>query len=234
MLAADWARFRYQAKLFEEFLPVEELLPMAQAIGRVFARLGEKKNRNTARMKFLIVKLGMEEFKRLVLEERASLPEDPRWTGYLKDVDQFQEMPLKPPALLQLSAPGPEGFEEWRRTQRLPSAASGLRHSHCGAAAGRHHRDPVAELADLARKYVKETIRTTVEQNIVLRWVSEADLPALYAELRDAGLHALGRRHDRRRRCLPGHRHLQVGYCLLARPGGRTPHAPGGKECSHG
>src|SRR6266436_5243700 len=34
-----------QAKLFDEFLPEEELLPIAQAISRVFARLGEKKNR---------------------------------------------------------------------------------------------------------------------------------------------------------------------------------------------
>src|SRR6266852_5549687 len=41
-----------QAKLFAPFLPEEELLPMAQAIARVFARHGEKKNRNTARIKF--------------------------------------------------------------------------------------------------------------------------------------------------------------------------------------
>ena len=36
----------HQAKLFDAFLPEEELLPTAQAISRVFARLGEKKNRN--------------------------------------------------------------------------------------------------------------------------------------------------------------------------------------------
>src|SRR5713101_4777700 len=50
----------YQAKPFEEFVTEEELLPLCQAIARVFARLGEKKNRNTARLKFLVVKLGME------------------------------------------------------------------------------------------------------------------------------------------------------------------------------
>src|SRR5258706_6938703 len=32
----------YKAQLFDEFLPEEELLPTAQAIARVFARLGEK------------------------------------------------------------------------------------------------------------------------------------------------------------------------------------------------
>src|ERR1700676_833696 len=49
-------------------------------LARVFARLGEKKNRNTARMKFLVAKLGMEEFKKLVTAERATLEDDPRWT----------------------------------------------------------------------------------------------------------------------------------------------------------
>jgi sulfite reductase (ferredoxin) len=43
-------------------------------------------------------------------------------------------------------------------------------------------------LADLARRFTRETIRTTVEQNIVLRWVSEADLPELYAALETLGL----------------------------------------------
>src|SRR5437763_5824434 len=69
----------YQAQLFDEFLPEEELLPLARAIGRVFARLGEKKNRNKARLKFLVQKLGIDEFRRLVMEERNSMPEDPRW-----------------------------------------------------------------------------------------------------------------------------------------------------------
>src|SRR5690349_11020351 len=35
----------HQAKLFDEFVPEDQLLPLARAIGRVFARLGEKKNR---------------------------------------------------------------------------------------------------------------------------------------------------------------------------------------------
>jgi sulfite reductase (ferredoxin) len=35
----------YTAKLYDEFVPEEEIMPLAQAISRVFARLGEKKNR---------------------------------------------------------------------------------------------------------------------------------------------------------------------------------------------
>src|SRR5271169_1800812 len=85
----------YMAKLFDSFVPVDEILPLTQAIARVFARLGEKKNRNRARIKFLVQDLGIEKFKELVLEERKILPHDPRWAGYVKDAEQLEEAPLK-------------------------------------------------------------------------------------------------------------------------------------------
>ncbi|MDB5331916.1 MAG: nitrite and sulphite reductase 4Fe-4S region, partial [Phycisphaerales bacterium] len=44
----------HQAKLMFEFLPEEDLLPVSRAIGRIFARLGEKKNRQKARLKFVV------------------------------------------------------------------------------------------------------------------------------------------------------------------------------------
>ena len=86
----------YQAKLFDPFVPPEELLPLAQAIGRVFAKYGEKKNRSRARIKFLIQDLGIEKFRELVLEERKNLPPDPRWTEYVESAAAFTEAPLKP------------------------------------------------------------------------------------------------------------------------------------------
>src|SRR5579862_6451930 len=85
----------YQAKLFDSFVPPEELLPLAQAIARVFAQHGEKKNRSRARIKFLIQDLGIEKFRELVLEERKNLTPDPRWTEYVKGIDGYQESPLK-------------------------------------------------------------------------------------------------------------------------------------------
>jgi sulfite reductase (ferredoxin) len=181
-----------QAKLFDEFLPEEELLPIAQATARVFARLGEKKNRNTARLKFLVTKLGMPEFKRLVLAERATLPHEPAWTAYLKDIPTYQETPLKPPSLLQIGSVRPEGFDAWNKTNVYQQRQAGYATVTVALPLGDITADQLRVLADLARKYVKETIRTTVEQNIVLRWVSESDLPALYSELKEAGLASPG------------------------------------------
>ncbi len=69
----------HQAFLYSDFVPADEMLPLAQAIARVFARDGEKANRAKARMKFLIGKIGFDEFKKRVEEERARLPHDPAW-----------------------------------------------------------------------------------------------------------------------------------------------------------
>lgn len=47
-------------------------------------------------------------------------------------------------------------------------------------------------IADIGRRYVRETVRTIVERKLVLRWVSEMDLPQLYGELNALGLAETG------------------------------------------
>lgn len=177
-----------QARLFDEFVPEEEILPLCQAVGLVFARLGEKKNRNTARLKFVVSKLGIDEFRRLVLEERAGLKYDPRWTSYLKEAHVHQEEALKPASLLQIEPVRPEGFDKWQRVNVYQQRQEGYSTVTIALPLGDITGPQLRKVADLARKYVKETIRSTVEQNLVLRWVSNADLPALYAELNEAHL----------------------------------------------
>src|SRR3989475_7352299 len=168
----------HQAKLFDEFLPEEELLPIAQAISRVFARLGEKKNRAAARIKFLVTKLGIEEFRRIVLEERKIMPEDDRWTGYLPNVARYQETPKRQPARLN-GHERPDGFEAWYRTNVYQQRQAGYAVVTVTLPLGDMSSRQCRQLADIARRFSGDNIRTTVEQNIVLRWISEADLPDL-------------------------------------------------------
>ncbi|MBI4551697.1 MAG: nitrite/sulfite reductase [Candidatus Latescibacteria bacterium] len=177
----------YQAKLFDAFVPEEELLPIAQAISRVFARLGEKKNRARARIKFLVNNLGMEEFKRLILEERASLPPDPTWTAHLDRLHAHEETPLKPASSLNGTAHS-EGFRRWVETNVRPQKQPGYVVVTVTLPLGDITAGQLRGLVDIARRFVNDTLRTTVEQNFVLRWVSEADLPEMYAALDRIGL----------------------------------------------
>tara|TARA_B100001123_G_scaffold451307_1_gene630483 strand:+ start:12562 stop:14832 length:2271 start_codon:yes stop_codon:yes gene_type:complete len=181
----------HQAKLFEEFLPEEELMPIAQAISRVFARLGEKKNRARARIKFLVAQLGIDEFKRLVLEERNKLNPDPRWTDYLKTTISYQEKPLIVSKPLKGNRLSPD-FTEWVRTNVYTQRQSDYAVATIALPLGDLTAHQMRQLADISRKYVGDTVRTTVEQNIVLRWVSESDLPNLYKDLQSSGLAGAG------------------------------------------
>jgi sulfite reductase (ferredoxin) len=117
----------YQAKVFDEFLTPEEMLPVAQAISRIFGKYGEKQNRARARMKFLVQNWGIEKFKQMVLEERAKLPVDLRWTDYIKAIEAQEEKPS-------------------------PAKAAWLRRGDCRPAAGGHH----GQSASIARRYRAE------------------------------------------------------------------------------
>ncbi|MCY3575583.1 MAG: nitrite/sulfite reductase [Chloroflexi bacterium] len=177
----------HQAKPLAEFVKPEELLPLTQAIARVFARLGEKKNRNRARLKFLVAKLGIDEFRRLVEAELETLPHDPRHTAYLDDVNDFVYTPAKAGLLLN-GAPLPDGFADWYRSNVYRQAQPGYSVVTLHTPLGDFTARQAFALADTARKYVGDNIRLTVEQNIVFRWVADADLPALCRELREIGL----------------------------------------------
>ena len=179
----------YKAKLFDEFLPEEEFLPMAQAISRVFARLGEKRNRARARIKFLIANLGIDEFRRLVLEERQKLSPDPRWTAHLATVNEQVEEALKAGVSLNGSE-RPEGFEAWYATNVYKQRQPGYVAATVTLPLGDASAEQLRALADIARRFVKDTLRTTVEQNILFRWLSEADLPEFYRAIRAIGLGA--------------------------------------------
>ena len=181
----------HQARLFSEFLPEEELLPIAQAMARVFARLGEKKNRARARIKFLVAQLGIDEFKRLVVEERENLTPDERWTAHLEIAASNAETPLRSASALNGGAL-PDGFDAWRRTNVYHQRQARYTVAAVTLPLGDLTSRQLRQLADICRRYVGDTVRTTVEQNIVLRWVSEADLPGLYRELSAVGLGAPG------------------------------------------
>jgi sulfite reductase (ferredoxin) len=185
----------YQAKLFQEFVPPEELLPLAQAIARIFARYGEKKNRNRARIKFLIQDMGIEKFRELVLAERQVLPFDPRWTELIEEARaQFQESGLKPavdvPELVLIGSANGSGAElqQWLKSNTRPQRQPGYVTVIVALPLGDITANQLRSLADIVRRFTKETVRTTVEQNFVIRWVSKADLPEIFKALKSVGL----------------------------------------------
>jgi len=189
----------HEAQLVSEFVTQEELLPLTQAVCRVFARLGEKENRGRARIKFLVAKLGIEEFRELVFEERAKLPHDPRWTAYIADLPKYKETALKSGAPLPPAKNGEHSsaFRAWYRSNVRPQRQEGYAVVTVKLPLGDITSDQMRALADVAGEFTGDNVRLTVEQNIVLRWIREADLPKLHAaleaiDLSEAGAEGIG------------------------------------------
>ena len=63
----------YLANVVYEFLHEDEIIPYIETVLRVFDRHGERTNRNKARLKFLIQKIGLDEVLRLIEEERIAI-----------------------------------------------------------------------------------------------------------------------------------------------------------------
>jgi sulfite reductase (ferredoxin) len=104
-------------------------------------------------------------------------------------VDEQTETPLKAGVSLN-GGERPEGFAAWHATNVYRQRQAGYAAATVTLPLGDVSADQLRALADIARRFVKDTLRTTVEQNILFRWVSEADLPEFYQAITAIGLGA--------------------------------------------
>ncbi len=175
------------AQLLEPFTLAEDLILTAEAVVRVFDRLGNRQNRTRARMKFLIEEGGIEEFRRLVFEERRVVWS--AWPGEPPPAPEAQEPGLSP-AMARPASNGlaPAGFEVWRKTNVVAQRQAGFYAVYVTVSGGDLTPDQFRILAALLRRFPDLEARTVITQNLVLRWAREEWLPLLYATLAEAGL----------------------------------------------
>jgi len=176
------------AFLLHEFMPMEDLLPTCDAMIKVFDNLGNRKNRNKARMKFVIEKLGFEEFKRRFEAEYAIIRKSYNGQVNLPTIADAAPVlsKVEGPQLIQPTKPnggngakgngGPGGnghaetpFDMWRRTnvslQRQPDFSTAF----IRLAMGDITAAQMLEVADLIDEYANGNIRTTIQQNLCIR-----------------------------------------------------------------
>ncbi|MBI2105025.1 MAG: nitrite/sulfite reductase [Candidatus Omnitrophica bacterium] len=172
------------ADALEPFTPIQQLLPTSEAIVRVFNQHGERKNRQRARMKFLIERVGLAEFQRLVFAERAAL---------LKDLSRFPPLP-EPQPLEATSSPetlppvGMAALRRWLATNARPQRQAGHWIVTVRLPLGDLNVHQMRELAELARWCSRGELITTQWQDLCLPWVESGQLERLYDQLAEIGL----------------------------------------------
>ena len=178
------------ADVLVDFIPVREQLRTIEATIRVWDRFGERRNKNKARIKFLVAKLGIDEFRRLFEAELATLPPAGSEQYREPDFTLIEEAPTAGSYASRNGGPAKqrEGFEVWRRTNALKQAQEGYFTAHVLLPIGDATATQLHALAEIARKYAGGHTRTAASQNFVLRWIHADDLAAVHGELVDIGL----------------------------------------------
>ena len=182
----------FLAKVAYEFLPIDGLLPFIEASIRVFDRYGERNSRHKARMKYIISKLGIEEFLKIVEDEKLAV--------------QYQDSDLK--LIQQNSVKKFEGdiiskeeylksvtnfsFKKWVETNVIEQKQEGYFAVFLKVLIGNFSTIQARRLASLVSKYAEDDIRFTIDQSILLKYIKPQDLQSLYVDLRAIGLASIG------------------------------------------
>ena len=174
------------AKPLYEFVSVDDYLRVALAIWTVFNNADTlRKNRMMARLKVLIDRIGLDEFRTLVDAELEKIgPIDP--TPYIEVDELLRETP--PPAVSGNGAGASEEFHKWRETNVEAQRQEGYYSIMVKPERGNLDGSQFRALADMMRRYTGGRARATQEQNLVLRYVPEGSLHAVWEELDRIGL----------------------------------------------
>jgi sulfite reductase (NADPH) hemoprotein beta-component len=201
------------AGVLHEWLPAAELPHVAEAVLRVFHRLGDYKHKQRNRMKFMIKTLGWDrwiaEYERELAAARAdsavppldidppSAESAPTWqrsgapSPNLIAARVAAGTPIGPgitPVLAPVYLPGDDAYLRWRTTNVRPQKQFGYVSATATVPLGDLTSEQMRVLAELSRAYGDGTVRVTIDQNLLFRWVSVGDLRELYRRLAAASL----------------------------------------------
>ena len=165
-----------------DFLHEDDLIPYIESTLRVFDRHGERNNRNKARMKFLVAKLGLEEVLKLIDEEKIAnnakkfvidretiqLPEIPEQTSY-------------PDVIIS----DPLHYESWLKTNVFEQKQKGFYGVYIKVTTGDIPTAKARDFIESIRGLVADEIRITINQGLLLKFVRPEALPLLFERLKD-------------------------------------------------
>ncbi len=201
------------AGVLHEFLPASEILRAAEAVLRVFARLGDYEHKQRNRMKFMIKTLGWTRWREEYDRELSGIrlrgevstleidPPDseskPEWvkdaspsTGHIaaRVSEGRVSGPGITPRIVPLLGTGDEAYARWRTTNVRAQKQFGFGMAVASVPLGDLSSNQMRVVGELARAYGDGAIRVTPEQDLVFRWVNACDVRQLHRRLAAAGL----------------------------------------------
>ncbi len=183
------------AHVLYDFVPLSDYLKVTEAMLRIFNRQEElRANRARARIKFLIDRIGIDEFRKQVDEELKG-----DWVNE-RDFDpepllfDYDEEALAPPVPSSFASPNGDAsdFERWVASNVEPQRQQGFSTAEVRVIRGDLSPDQFRSLAQIMRDFTGGHARTSVQQNLVLRWIRNESLYDVWLRLKEIGLAEAG------------------------------------------
>jgi sulfite reductase beta subunit-like hemoprotein len=196
-----------EAQLLDEFVPVERLVSRIEAVLRLFNTHGNRKNKNKARLKFVVRERGWDWVK----DEIEKNYQDILTNGGIATPEVvpdgfggFQSSPpplgtgAELPPVLNSGSNGHSrpAYERWLETNIREQKQTGYAMVTVKVPQGNLTGAQMHALAHVARSAGDGLLRVTVDQNLVLAFIPLRALPQVYAALdqvalADSGAHEI-------------------------------------------
>ena len=184
------------ATVTSEFVPWQQILVYLEAVVRVYNLHGRRDNAYKARIKILVKAEGQRFVDEVNAEFASLLPGHPHvipQAEFDRVAACFETPALKPAAHASAhEGEQPRAYQRWLQRNVHAHKLPGLRAvtlslKRAGQAPGDITADQMDRAADLADRFSAGELRVSHDQNLLLPWVHEADLRALWVEAFEAG-----------------------------------------------
>lgn len=167
------------AQTVHEFLAEEEIIPYMEATLRVFDRYGERNNRNKARFKYLVQKLGLEEVLALIEIEKKAIK------NKTVVVDRNSQISTNLPTkeVREIDPQDPLAFEIWKSTNTFQQKQDGYYGVYVNVQTGDISTEKARKLIAGVRDHIADDIRITQDQNLLFKYVRKESLVHIYEAL---------------------------------------------------
>ena len=180
-----------EAKVLDEFLPADKLVPRIEAILRLFDKHGNRKNKNLARLKFVLRDRGWDWVKENIELEYANILANGGVEIPMSIPENFAGFQSTPPPLgqgtnlpvLGGTSADPE-FDRWLETNVEEQKQNGYSIITIRTNQGNLTSEQMRGLGRVARDAGDSYVRVSINQNAYLAFIPVHNLPRVYSALR--------------------------------------------------
>ena len=189
MIAGGLGAQPRQADAVFEFLETDKIIPFIESTLRIFDRYGERNRRAKARLKHLILNIGLDKFLQYIEEETKAISKHsvPISTDGFEDFIDDEEIDTP-----QITINDAIAFDSWKKSNVFEQKQEGLFAIGIKIRLGDFYTDKARILADLIKEYAADELRLTINQGILIRNIKEELLPFFYEKLTELGFTEIG------------------------------------------